>query len=699
MASVTQANRELEITTPLGKDALLLRGFNFNEQLGQLFSLEAELLCTQEDIAFEDLLGQNVTVRMDMPGAAVRFFNGYITQFSQTGFNKGFVVYRATLSPWLWFLTRTSDCRIFQEKTVPDIIQEVFKAHGFTDVDKRLKGSYRTWEYCVQYRETDFNFVSRLMEQEGIYYYFEHENGKHTLVLADAYSAHKPIKGYETIPYYPPDDTVTRTEDYISAWSINKTIQPGAYALADYNFKKPKADISALNQKSLGHEADSFEIFDYPGEYNEAKEGNTYAKVRLQEMQAGYERMQGFSNTRGMMAGGLFSLSKFHREDQNKEYLVLSASHTAQQDLFSSSGSGSGGGGEGLYSNSFTVIDSHREYRPARTTPKPTVQGLQTAIVVGPAGEEIHTDEYGRVKCQFFWDRYSQANEKSSCWIRVAQTMAGNQWGSIHLPRIGHEVIVEFLEGDPDKPLVTGQVYNADNKPPYDLPAKKNISGIKSRSSKGGGGFNEFTLDDTKGKEQVFIHAERQHDQRTKQNHLTWVGKHQHHIVEGSFFDSIYVDRHESTGGDYNVKVKDTLSVDVDMDIHQKAGMKYAHESGQEIHLKAGMKVVIEAGVGVTLKVGGSFIKVDPSGVYVSGPMVMINSGGSADSGSGATPDKAKYPKEADNRKPGQDSKTKGKNKKVKPLQPTPTAMTLNKAAKNGTPFCEKCAKAAAGGK
>lgn len=689
--SLTQLDRELEIITPLGTDALLMKGMTFHEQLSQLFTLEVELLCTKEDLTFEDLLGQNVTVRMDMPKDEIRFFNGFISNFSQTGTLKGFIVYQATISPWLWFLTRTADCRIFQEMSVPDILAQVFDTRGYTDYENRLEATYRTWEYCVQYRETDFNFVSRMMEQEGIYYYFEHENGKHTLILSDAPSAHKPIPNYESIPYYPPDDTVTRTEDYISSWSINKSIQPGAYALADYNFKKPQADLNAFFQKDQGHEAADFEIFDYPGEYNNRAEGDAYARIRTQELHSGYEKIQGSSNTRGLMAGGTFELIQYYRIDQNKTYLVTSVRHSAQQDLFTSS---SNGGGGSIYNNSFTVIDREREFRAPRTTPKPKIQGLQTATVVGKKGEEIDTDEYGRVKCQFHWDRYSKANETSSCWIRVAHSWAGNQWGTIYLPRVGQEVIVEFLEGDPDKPLVTGQVYNENNKPPYDLPAKKNISGIKTRSTKGGGGFNEITMDDTKDKEQIFIHAQKQYDQRTNKDHLSWIGKHQHHRVEGSSFDDTYGDKHHTVGGELNFFVKDTLSIETEADIHQKVSQNYAHESGQEIHLKAGMKVIIEAGMQLSLKVGGSFVDIGPAGVTISGPMIKINSGGSAASGSGAQPEKAKLPKEADNREPPKNMDVTPKENQKDSHEVNPTAFVLRQAAKNGTPFCEECEKA-----
>ncbi len=547
MPNPTQENREFEIVTPLGKDVLLVKSFTFQEQLGQMFSLELELLSTDISIDFESLLGQNTTTRIDMQKDQVRFINGYITQFSQVEHTRGFATYHATVSPWLWFLTRTADCRIFQHQIVPDIIKEVFEKNGYTDYEVRLKGDYREWEYCVQYRETDFNFVSRLMEQEGIYYYFEHENGKHTLILCDKPSAHKLIPNYTSIPFYPFDSTAVRVQDeYIHNWSINKSIQPGSYVLEEYNFKKPMADLLAQSTSPEGHKTDDFEIFDYPGEYTESSEGATYAKIRLEELHAGYEKKQGASNVRGLFAGGLFSLEKFSREDQNREYLVTSVTHSAQQDIYTTNSSGDGN----IYNNSFTLIESDRKFRTPRVTPKPIIQGLQTATVVGEDGDEIYTDEYGRIKCQFHWDRYGQFNQDSSCWIRVKHSWAGDKWGTIYIPRVGHEVVVEFLEGDPDRPLVTGEVYNKDKMPPYDLPANKTQSGTKSRSTKGGSSanFNEIRMEDKKGKEQLYIHAEKNQDNVVENDETTKVGHNRTENVGNNETITIMGDRTETVG-------------------------------------------------------------------------------------------------------------------------------------------------------
>jgi type VI secretion system secreted protein VgrG len=503
--AVTQQNREIEIITPLGKDVLLLSDVSVTEELGRLFTINVELAST-ENISFEDLLGQNVSIRLNLP-AGKRFFNGHVSSISQSVDDGHYARYNATIRPWFWFLTRTSDCRIFQEKTVPDIIKEVCKGLGFTDIEDKLSGNYRTWEYCVQYRETDFNFLSRLMEQEGIYYYFSHEQGKHTLNLADGLSSHEVIPGYAEIPYHPPDDVVVRDDDKsISSWLVSKNIQPGAYVLDDYDFVRPKTDLKVDSMIARAHSEAEHEVFDYPGEYLTSGDGDQYVRTRIEELQTQYEQAQGQGIARGMTSGGLFTLSNYPRDDQNRQYLVVSVSHNMHMDDFEA---GSGGGA--AYTNSFTVVESSTHFRAARITPKPIVQGPQTAVVVGPVGEEIYTDEHGQVKLQFHWDRYGESNENSSCWVRVSQIWAGKNWGGIHIPRIDQEVIVEFLEGDPDRPIITGRVYNGDQPPPYDLPANKTQSGIKSRSTKDGtpNYFNEIRFEDEKNKEEIYVHAEK----------------------------------------------------------------------------------------------------------------------------------------------------------------------------------------------
>ncbi len=486
-----QSERAIEVTTPLGEDVLLFHRMTASESLGRLFQFNLDLLSNDPNIDFNRLLGQNVTVKLELPEDETRYFNGFVSRFSQEGSVDDFNAYSMTLHPWLWFLTRTADCRIFQEMTVPDIIKQVFRDHGFTDFEEALSGTYRSWTYCVQYRETDFNFVSRLMEQEGIYYYFRHESNRHMLVLADSVSSHDPFPGYEKIPYFPPDEHLRREEHHIHEWTISQEVQPGVYALTDYDFENPKANLQVKSSIARDHAQAKMEIFDYPGEYTQTNDGDAYVRARIEEIHAEFEQVQGQANARGLAVGSLFELVDYPREDQNQEYLVVSATYELESDAYSS---GSSESAEDVYACSFTALSSKQQYRPERTTPKPLVQGPQTAMVVGPSGEEIHTDQYSRVKVQFHWDRYGKKDQNSSCWVRVAQLWAGTQWGGIHIPRIGQEVIVEFLEGDPDHPIITGRVYNKDNMPPYGLPANATQSGIKSRSSKGGSAdnFNEL---------------------------------------------------------------------------------------------------------------------------------------------------------------------------------------------------------------
>jgi type VI secretion system secreted protein VgrG len=471
------------------------------------------------------------------------------------------------------------------------------------------------------------------MEQEGIYYFFEHENGKHTLILCDAPSAHKPIPNYGSIPFYPLDSSAVRDE-YIHNWSINKSIQPGSYALKEYNFKKPMADLSAESITPEGHKTDDFEIFDYPGEYTESSEGDTYAKIRLQELHAGYEKKQGASDTRGLFAGGLFNLEKFSRKDQNREYLVTSVTHSGQQDIYTSNGNSEGN----IYNNSFTLIESDRKFRTPRVTPKPIIQGLQTATVVGEDGDEIYTDEYGRIKCQFHRDRYGQFNQDSSCWIRVKHSWAGDKWGTIYIPRVGHEVVVEFLEGDPDRPLVTGEVYNKDKMPPYGLPANKTQSGIKSRSTKGGSSsnFNEIRMEDKKGKEQLYVHAEKNQDNIVEHDETTKVGRNRTETVGNDETITIEGNRTEivGAGGSGNETITVTGNRTEIVGDGGNGGNESLFVYGNRIRfveknetIDIGDELHITATKEIILTVGESSLKMYKNGnIELSGVNITINS-------------------------------------------------------------------------
>jgi type VI secretion system secreted protein VgrG len=695
----SQGTRSISVNTTLGPDVLLLASMTAAERLSAPFEYELALLSEKIDIGADDLLGTPATVALQLPSGGRRFFNGYISRFSQVGFQGTFALYRANMVPWLWFLSRSANCRSFQDKTAPDIIKQIFRDHGFTDFEERLSGTYRPLPYCVQYRETDLSFVSRLLEHEGIYYYHEHSDGKHMLVLADSRSAHSPAPGYERVPYYPPGPTSPLDHERIDDWSIDKEVRAGAFAHSAFDFTAPRKNLLARSSAPKGHALSNMEVFDYQGDYTETADGDGYARIRLEESQADHEIARAAGNARGLACGCLFTLENHPRTDQNREYLIVSTSALLQSGDYGSADSSPAGP---VFQCSLTAMDAQIPYRPPRVTAKPVVQGPQTAVVVGKAGEEIWTDKYGRIKVMFHWDRYAKADETSSCWVRVAQIWAGKGWGGMMIPRIGQEVIVDFLEGDPDQPIVTGRVYNGDCMPPYALPDMATRLAIKSSSSKGGGGFNEIRLEDKKGSEQVFINAEKNQDVRVKKDAFEWIGNERHLIVTTDQIEKVSGDKHLTVGGDQNEKVEGTVSLKTGMDLQQKVGMKYGLDAGQEVHLKGGMNVVIEAGMSVTLKAGGGFIVVGPAGVTISGTPVLVNSGGSAGSGSGCSPDAPKTPKEADKADPGQVSSA------APPTPPTATpatpqtvkaikamaqaqAQTLRTAAESGTPFCEKC--------
>jgi len=625
--ALKQESRLLAINTPLGDDVIAIREISVQERLGRPFQIEAEL-SSEQDIEFDKLLGNNVTLRLVVGDKKVRYFNGFVSRLSQ-GANKGKLTqYRAEIVPWLWFLTRTSDCRIFQQKSVPEILEVVFQGHGFSDFELRLSESYEKKEFCVQYRETDFNFVSRLMEQEGIYYFVEHQDGKNLLVLADSISAHSPVEGCEKVPFNSLERGGTN-RDSISDWTMERAVQAVAYAHTDFNPLTPSTSLVANSSVTRQHGGASFELFDYPGEYAKHAEGTRLTDVRLEEQSVHFETFRGMSNVRGLMAGATFTLEKHPVAALNKEYLITGTTIRIKEGEFAS---GQGGDGQPFISCGIEAIDKAQTFRAARITPKPVIQGLQTAWVTGPSGEEIHTDEHGRVKLHFHWDRYQKADENSSCWVRVASTSAGKQWGALSLPRIGQEVIVEFLEGDPDRPIVTGRVYNAENMPPYALPDNKTISTTKSNSSKGGGGFNEIRLEDKKGEEQVFIHAEKNQDIRVKNDAYEWIGHDRHlvvkndqvELVENNRDETVKADHKEKIGKDRHLKVEGkeakevakSLSLTVKEDVIEVFKKNHSEEVVKDYYLVAD-NIVIEARTNLTIKVGTNYIVIEKSGIKI----------------------------------------------------------------------------------
>ncbi len=616
---MNKQNRSVTVKTPLGDDQLVFQDMSGREEISRLFEFDVELIRDLKlgSVNVDKVLGQNMTLTLDLPNGTVRYFNGEIVQFKHTGLREHFSCYRAILRPWLWYLTLNADCRIFQEKSVPDIIKVVLDKYAFADVEVCLSGDYQTLDYSVQYRESDFNYISRLMEDEGIFYYFKHQNGKHTLIIVDSNNACQDVEGYQSIPYFPPENRESRERDHIYEWLFESQVTTGKYELNDFDFESPSADLTAKKQNPGQYPHGDQEVFDYPGNYSEVSVGTKLTDKRLEEQQLPYSLKQGQANAAGLTPGMKFTLKDFYFSEENCEHIITSVSYQIRGDSLVS---GMGGSDE-IFQCSFMALDISRTYCPRRITLKPIISGSQTAIVVGKSGEEIWTDKYGRVKVQFHWDRTGEEDENSSCWVRVAHPMAGKKWGWISLPRIGQEVVVSFLEGDPDRPLITGRVYNDEQMPPYDLPASQTQSGIKTRSSKDGvaDNYNEIRFEDKKGEEELYIHAE----------------KDCHRVVEND--DTLKVGYEKKDHGDQTIDIYNDRTVTLEqgtdkltvnngdqlVNIEQGDASLSVAMGDHSIDVGTG-KSTVTAMTSIELIVGGNSIKIDQSGITISGIQVSI---------------------------------------------------------------------------
>lgn len=605
----SQDNRFASVTTPLGKDVLLFSRMSGTEEMSRLFEYEIDLLIDNTNRAIvtagfptNKVLGQAMTIALEMPSGGTRYFHGLVTQFRHHGVSDDGFLFRAVLRPWTWLLTRTSNCRIFQEKSVPDIIKQVFADNGFSDFKLELTSTYKPRNYCVQYRETDFNFVSRLMEEEGIFYFFEHEKAKHTLVIADSINAYQTIAGYATIPYFPPENIAQRQRDHIFEWHTAHEVQSGTYTLNDYDFEKPKSNLITKFTEKKPHSHAEGEQYDYPGNYFEPPIGETYSNIRLNELQTDYEVMQGRGDALGLTTGMLFTLKDHYIAPENTKHIVIAATFLIDCNPYRSNASAEADS----YECSFKAIRSTQPFRPQRLTPVPFVQGPQTATVVGKEGEEIWTDKYGRIKVQFHWERNGKKNETSSCWIRVATPIAGKQWGWVSLPRIGQEVVVSFLEGNPDRPLITGSVYNANQMPPYTLPANQTQSGLKSRSSKNGvaDNFNEFRFEDKKGSEQVYIHAEKNQDIEVENDETHWVGHDRSKTVDNNETVNIGKNRTETVGENETISIVKNRAEDVGVNETISIGKNRTESVGENESLDVGKNRERTVGENETINIG-----------------------------------------------------------------------------------------------
>jgi len=605
---VKQTDRTAVAFAPTGLEALALARMRFSDRVNDLFEAELELLGSDFDLAADDLLGKPFGVSL-RTAEGERWLHGVVAAFRFAGARGRLARFEATLRPWFWLLGLRKNCRIFQQKSAPEIVREIVEEAGFSaDLDlSGLSETYEPREYCVQYNESDLDFVRRLLEDEGVNFHFVFEENRHVLALTDWNDAFKPADGYADIPYYPQDGQQRREREHVFEWRASRTVAPGAAALCDYDFSAPKKDLRSVSVEAQSCAHGDLEVFEWPGGYFDLSPGDRRSRVRREELQARRDVAEGRANARGLDAGATFELVNFPRSDQNRAYLVLEAVHE-----FEASGFQTGGESE-RYECAFAVSDLARPLRPTRATPRPRMHGPQIAIVCGPAGEEIYTDEYGRVKVQFYWDRYGAADENASCWIRVAQPWAGSGWGGQHIPRIGQEVVVEFLEGDPDRPVIVGALYNGDNAPPFALPGAKTQSGLRSNSSKGGGGSNELRFEDAAGEEQIYLHAQRNEDIVVENDATRTVGANRTKNVGADETVTIGANRTESVGVDQSTTIGANETVNIGADSRAAIGANQtvvvggarAHTIALADNLAVGGAQGVEVGGARAVTVGG----------------------------------------------------------------------------------------------
>lgn len=585
-------DREISVSVPAFGDDVRFAQLEGEDEISQPFRFDLLLSSDKTDLAAESVLGTGLTVTVT--GEPKRHFHGIVAAFGLAELRDDQAIYRVTVVPWLWLLSLHTDNRIFQNLSVVEIVKKVFSAYPDAAFEMRLRKSYPPREYCVQYGESDLNFVQRLLEHEGIFYLFEHEDGAHRMILVDGNAALKPVPGDGKLPYEGDNRISFREGDFITGWRPLAHVRPGAFTQTDYDFEKPSADLMTKAVAPIGHKADRAEHYHYPGTYVDLGRGDRLTAIRLEEQQAPHIRIEATGTARTLWSGRTFGLELFPREAENDDYLVLRTAYRLWDDQYRSGQERADLG----FEVSVTLAPARIAYRPERRTPRPVMRGPQTAQVVGPAGEEIFTDKYARVKVQFHWDREGRRDENTTCFIRVSQTWAGAGWGFIQIPRIGQEVIVDFLEGDPDQPIITGRVYNAAQMPPYGLPGNATQSGWKSNSSPGGGGWNELRFEDKAGSEEVYFQAEKDHNELVKNNESRTIGNDFAEDVGHDAQQSVGNDRTESVGRDKSTSVGQNRTVQI--------GVNDTESVGADRSLTVGANETISIGSNSTETIGAN---------------------------------------------------------------------------------------------
>jgi len=636
---------------------LQVLAFSGREAISQPYRFDLELVSELPDLDLQALLHKPAFLAFDPAGMGI---HGLVHRIAQGESGKRLTRYRVTLVPQLAYLAHRTNQRIFQHLSVPQIIAQVLEEHGIQANAYRFQLGpviYPPREYCVQYDETDLHFIQRLCEEEGIHYHFEHSTRGHVLVFGDDQTSFARL-GQPTA--YLQDNGMTADEPVIKRFAVRVATRTSRVSRRDYDFEQPRLLMGAAYRAEPAQASNSqpdLEDYDYPGRFTERARGKQSSQRALERHRSDCRLAEGSSDQPSLVSGHLLEISDHPRREWNDLWLLTEVLHEGKQpQVLEESITNNVDTGDGFaqgYRNRFSATPWDIPFRPPLNHPKPKVLGSQTAVVTGPAGEEIHCDEYGRVRVQFHWDREGQADDKTSCWLRVSSSWAGDRYGGIAIPRVGMEVLVTFLEGDPDQPLVTGCLYHKEHQVPYDLPANKTRTVFKTLSSPSGGGYNELRIEDRKGAEQIYLHAQRDWDENIEHDQKIRVGHERHDTVEANSYSEFRAEEHLIVAGDRKVEVKPDDHLTVGQTQHIKLGTAHLTKAGREIHLKAGQKMVIEAGIELTLKAGGSFIKLDPGGITVSGPLARINAGGAPGKGSGIKIKSPVLPGMADSDKAG----------------------------------------------
>ncbi len=622
--------------------------FRGREAISQPYRFELELVSERPNLDLESLLHRPAFLAFAPDGSGI---HGLVHQAAQGESGKRLTRYRLMLVPQLAYLGHRTNQRIFQHLSVPQIVAQVLEEHGIqADAYRFGLGPvvYPPREYCVQYDETDLHFIQRLCEEEGIHYHFQHSTAGHVLVFGDDQTVFPRL----TANAYQQDSGLVADQPVIKRFGLRLETRTSRVTRRDYDFEKPRLCMEAAFHSDFQPD---LEDYDYPGRFTERARGKHLSQRALERHRHDYELAEGDSDQPQLVSGHFLPLGEHPRSDWNQLWLLTEVLHEGKQpQVLEESVTSHVDSGDGFvqgYRNYFSATPWDIPFRPLLNHPKPKILGSQTAVVTGPAGEEIHCDEYGRVKVQFHWDREGQADDKTSCWLRVSSSWAGDRYGGIAIPRVGMEVLVTFLEGDPDQPLVTGCLYHKEHQVPYDLPSNKTRTVFKTLSSPGGGGYNELRIEDRRGQEQIYIHAQRDWDENIEHDQKIRVGHERHETVEANSYSEFKAEEHRTTHADRKTEVRANDHLTVGSSQHLKIGTGQFIEAGNEIHYYAGSKVVIDAGMELTASGGGSFLKLDPSGVTLSGATIKMNSGGAAGTGSGVNVVAPQVPWAADQNK------------------------------------------------